>query len=771
MKDKPGSKTDLIRRRFLVGGIVQGVGFRPYIFNLAESEELTGFVSNTSAGVLIEIQGVPSNVNGFFKRLKLEAPALSKIVSVESDEISLVENCTDFTIEISQNTPGTNTLIPADMATCEDCLKDVFTPGNRRYGYAFTNCTNCGPRWTIIDRIPYDRPFTSMAPFTMCAACQAEYENPRDRRFHAQPNACPECGPQVWLEIDGERKEEPGVLAAVAKLLSDGKILAIKGLGGFHLAVDASNEEAVQRLRQRKNREAKPLAVMAPNLKAVSEIVFLDDQQSTQLLSPQAPILLLDKLAETPLAPSVAPGHQKLGVMLPYTPLHHLLFRELNNYSIKSLIMTSGNSSDEPICLNNQEARNRLSPIADAFVFHNRDILRRADDSVLQVLNGKPHFFRRSRGFSPVPVFVSGNGIDVLAVGPELKNTICILKNDRAFLSPHIGDLENLQAYEFFEETLGTLQNVLECEPDVIAHDMHPGYFSSQWAQKQKAQGKTLIPVQHHHAHMVAVMAEHQLSDPAIGLIMDGTGLGEDGTIWGGEILFGDASGYERLGHFDPMPIPGGDAAIKAPWRTAVSYLRSAVGEENVAAHLPDSYSELPVNAVLEMLQKNINSPLTSSCGRLFDAVAALTGRWPLAEYEAQAAIELMALTNHKEVQSAQPWPLPECPPSLVLPVGSLVIATARDVSKGVSAEIVSARFHRSLIELLAQAAYLAAKQKNISQVVLSGGVFQNEILLAGLVHALEDRNLKVFRPIQTPANDGAICLGQAIIARTRCGL
>lgn len=757
------------RRRLRVGGVVQGVGFRPFVFNLAESLDLTGWVSNTSAGVILEIQGPGASLDAFATRLRTEEPPLARIVSVVVEDIVPEDDPVPFFIKPSENTPGTDTLIPADVATCADCLADMRRPGDRREGYAFTNCTNCGPRWTIISRIPYDRPFTSMAPFAMCPECQAEYDDPRDRRFHAQPNACPVCGPRVWLEVGPETFDDQ-VMTRAATLLADGRILALKGLGGFHLATDAGNEKAVTRLRDRKMREAKPLAVMAADLDAARTLGLLDGDAEALMNAPQSPIVLLPKREGTYLAPAVAPGHGRIGVMLPYTPLHHLLFDALAPHGVRTLVMTSGNSSDEPICLENDEARHQLGKIADGLLLHDRGIVRRADDSVVQILDGETHFFRRSRGYAPVPVFVRGEGADILAVGPELKNTVCVLKRDRAFLSPHIGDLENLKAFGFFEETIGTLQGVLETEPAVIAHDRHPGYFSTQWARKQEARGRRLVGVQHHHAHMVAVMAEHLHPGPVLGLIMDGTGYGDDGTIWGGEILLGDATGYSRLGHFDPAPLPGGDAAIKAPWRTAVSYLRQAFGDRRVEEFLPPSFAEQHVGPVLEMLRKNINSPLTSSCGRLFDAVAALTGRWSVARYEAQAAIELMTLTTRAAVEAAPPWPGIGIGETLVLPTGPLVAAAAGDVRDGATAEEISARFHATLIRLLTEAARRAAADTGVRDVVLGGGVFQNEILMGGLDAALQEAGLRVLRPVQVPANDGGVALGQAVIARATCG-
>ena len=762
---------DVLRRRLLVGGIVQGVGFRPYVFNLAESEKLVGTVTNTSAGVVIEIQGPATAIDNFCTRLRPDAPALSKIVSVESEVIPTITNDTSFTIEISQNTPGTNTIIPADMATCADCLDDIRDPHNRRFAYPFTNCTNCGPRWTIIDRIPYDRAYTSMVSFEMCEACQQEYEDPRDRRFHAQPNACPACGPQMWLVNADTGINTDTPLEDAARLLAEGKILAVKGLGGFHLAVNAFDQDAVMRLRKRKHREAKPLAVMTATLASASRLVHITEEDGELLQSPEAPIVLLEKHPSEDgvnIAVGIASDHRRLGIILPYTPLHHLLFDCLESQGINALVMTSGNSSDEPICLANEDAQTRLHNIADAFLLHNRDIKRRADDSVMQRVSKQAHFFRRSRGYAPIPIFVESKGPDIIAVGPELKNTICILKKDRAFISPHIGDLENLHAFEFFQETIDTLQSVLECDPEIIAYDSHPAYLSTQWALKQKSKGKQLVSVQHHHAHMVAVMAEYYLHNPVIGLIMDGTGYGNDKTIWGGEVLVGDAEKFSRLGHFETVPLPGGDAAVKAPWRTAISYLNQAVGSEELLELLPDTFEVHAVESVLEMLNKGINSPLTSSCGRLFDAVAALAGPWHQTQYEAQGAIELMALTSLEEVQISKPLFDVKLDQSLLLPASSLVLEVAKMARLKISPAVISARFHRTLIEILTQAALMASIKTGISNIVLAGGVFQNEILLSGLFNSLLAVGLNPYRPVQTPVNDGSIALGQAIIARAQ---
>ena len=783
----PPPLSRLSRHRLLVDGIVQGVGFRPFVYKLARSENLAGFVTNTSEGVVIEIQGSDETLDRFAVRLTDEAPPLADIVSVAQAGMEIQAGAKGFEIRASVDAPGTRTLIPFDVATCDDCLAEIRDPGDRRCGYPFTNCTNCGPRWTIIGRIPYDRPHTSMAPFTMCPLCQIEYEDPGDRRFHAQPNACPACGPRVWLEdADGVVPGRTDPLEAAAGLLAVGRILAIKGLGGFHLAVRADDEKAVARLRRRKNRESKPLAVMAGNLESARLLGIFGAAEEQMLTSPRAPIVLVIKNDGGQLAaPSVAAGHRRLGVMLPYTPLHHLLFDKLRARGVEALVLTSGNASDEPICLGNSEAAGRLRGIADSWLLHDRDIVRRADDSVIQILDDGPLLFRRSRGYAPVPIHLKGDaaaGPDILAVGPELKNTVCLLKEDRAFLSPHIGDMGNLQAFEFFSETVATLQDVLECRPGVIAHDLHPGYFSTRWAKEQADGGAALEPVQHHHAHMAAVMAEHGLTGPVIGLIMDGTGYGTDGTIWGGEILAGDLKDFRRLGHLDHVALPGGDAAIRAPWRAAVSYLRHAYGDD--LPKLP-WMADLPVAPVVEMLTKGVNSPVTSSCGRLFDAVAALTGGWLEARYEAQAAIEMMALISTDEVVSAAPFlpllsrdaPRRATPgqaalskgiDGFIVPVDQVIQGVVEALAMGAVPAEISARFHRTLIDLFVAAAREASCRSGLKDVVLGGGVFQNEILLQETDRLLRLEGFTVHRPLLVPANDGAVALGQAAVARAR---
>jgi len=770
-------RKNIRRRRLLVNGIVQGVGFRPFVFNLAGEGNLSGFVTNTSEGVVIEIQGPAPELDLFARRLREQTPPLASIVSVTESESPPIPGDDCFIIRPSENLPGTSTFIPPDVATCPDCRREILDPADRRYGYPFTNCTNCGPRWTIIGRIPYDRPFTSMADFHMCPACQREYDDPRNRRFHAQPNACPRCGPRAWLTgpdgapLRNGADADGDPLAGAAELLATGKIVAVKGLGGFHLAVRADDEAAVARLRQRKGREAKPLAVMTAGLDTARALARISPGEAELLAGPAAPIVLLEKLPDAALAAAVCPGHRRVGVMLAYTPLHILLLEALAARGVGALVMTSGNLGEEPICLDNDEALARLGNIADAWLLHDRRILRRADDSVVQVLPGGLHFFRRSRGFAPVPVLLANQPEDgpvVLAVGPELKNTICLLKENRAFLSPHVGDLANLEANRFFQETVATLQEVLECTPDIIAHDLHPDYFSTRFARQQT--GTVLVAVQHHHAHMAAVMAEHGLAGPVIGLIMDGTGYGTDGTIWGGEILVGNTHRFDRFAHLEQVPLPGGDAAVKEPWRMAVSHLRGALGDDPAAWPDLPFLAHRPVDQLLEILARGVNSPLTSSCGRLFDAAAALTGRWSEVHYEAQAASEFMALTTAEMVAAARPFDLtgPAITGSgpAILPAGPLITAVARAVAGGTSPATISTRFHRTLADLLTRAALLAHRETGLSTVVLAGGVFQNEILTRTMMTALEQAGLRPFRPELCPANDGGVALGQAVIAR-----
>ncbi len=751
---KPGS---IERRRILVNGIVQGVGFRPFVYNLARRYGLTGTVLNTSSGVEIEIEG--TGLDHFEHSLKRDPPPQAVLSSFASEVIPLC-NDTEFSIGFSLGVEKVSTQIAPDLALCPDCLRELFDPNDRRYLYPFINCTNCGPRYSIVTGIPYDREKTAMRRFEMCDQCRAEYEDPANRRFHAQPNACPDCGPRLGLRDNSGKMiaSAEEVVIRAAELLREGKIVAVKGLGGFHLACDAKNDAAVRRLRQRKHREEKPLAVMTADLEVARGLCCLDRDEEEALLSPAAPIVIAAARGDHGMAPSVAPLTDKLGVIVAYTPLHHLLLREFGGV----LVMTSGNLSEEPICIDNREAVDRLANIADYFLVHDRDIYMRGDDSVVMKMAERIRPLRRSRGFVPRPVALSGDGPQVLAVGGELKNTVCLLKGDQAFPSQHLGDIKNLEAFRFFREAIDHLREIFEAEPELVVHDLHPAYHSTGWAREE--QELPVLAVQHHHAHLAACLAENRKEGPAIGIILDGSGYGSDGTIWGGEILVGDFSGFTRYGCLEPMPLPGGDAAVKAPWRTAVAYLEKAF-----SGSLPDLpfMAEHDIGPIREMVQRGINSPLTSSCGRLFDAVAAMSGGRQTIAYEGQAAVELMEAAGRDGGDSAYRWDIVPKNDILWLGVRGLIRQVADDVLRGVSRPAISRRFHRTLIEMLAGAAERVREQTELDTVALSGGSFNNYLLLEGLIGHLEGKGFEVLVHRQLPAGDGCLSLGQAVIGRS----
>jgi hydrogenase maturation protein HypF len=762
---------NLQRRRILVNGIVQGVGFRPFVYNLARRYGLAGTVVNTSSGVEIEIEGI--ELDHFENSLKNDLPPQAMLSSF-STEVIPVCNDTDFSIGFSQAVGRVATQIAPDLAICSDCLRELFAPDDRRYLYPFINCTNCGPRFSIVTSIPYDRGNTAMRRFEMCDDCRAEYEDPADRRFHAQPNACFECGPRLSL-CGSDGKEISGaeqLVARAAGLLRDGGILAVKGLGGFHLACDAGNEEAVRLLRRRKNREEKPLAVMAADPAMVRRLCRLDRDEAGAFLSPAAPIVVAAACADNGIAPSVAPFTDKLGVMAAYTPLHHLLLRQFGT----PLVMTSANLSEEPICIDNREALARLAGIADYFLIHDRDIHMRGDDSVVMKMAGRIRPLRRSRGYVPRPIPVNGDGPRVLAVGGELKNTVCLLKGNQAFPSQHLGDIKNLEAFGFFKEGIHHLQKIFEVEPELVVHDLHPAYLSTRWAREE--QGLPVLAVQHHHAHLAACLAENHHDGPALGIILDGSGYGPDGTVWGGEILVGDFKGFKRYGCLEPMPLPGGDAAVKAPWRTAVAYLdRAFEGDSPNPPYLSEPLilslsKDLPfmaahdIEPILEMVKKKINSPLTSSCGRLFDAVAAISGGRQTIAYEGQAAIELMEAAGRGEEEPAYRWDIAPKDDILYVGIRALIRQVAEDVAAGISLAVISRRFHRTLIEMLAGAAERVRSVTALNTVALSGGSFNNYLLLEGLLGLLEDKGFEVLTHQQLPAGDGCLSLGQAMIGR-----
>lgn len=746
-------------RRLLIRGIVQGVGFRPFVYQLARRLGLAGEVANTSEGVVVYLEGQTAALDAFEVALEGEAPPLARITGIETCKAE-VRHLTDFRIQTSRRNASRATLISPDMGVCDACLAELFDPADRRFGYPFINCTHCGPRYTIIDDIPYDRPHTSMRRFTMCPACQAEYDDPADRRFHAQPNACPVCGPQVTLcTADGKPVAATDPIAEAAGRLKSGRIAAIKGLGGFHLAVDALNSEAVERLRRRKRREAKPFALMVPDLAAARRLVLLDPAAETLLVSPRRPIVIAPRRPDNPVASQVAPGNRYYGILLPYTPLHHLLLRQ----GFQALVMTSGNLSDEPICIDNSEALARLGGIADDFLIHDRDIYLRSDDSIVRRAAGATRFIRRSRGYVPAPVALRHRLPPVLACGAGLKNTVCLTRGAEAFVSQHVGDLENLAAYRFLEKTVAHLERILDVRPQIVAHDLHPDYLSTRYALGRT--GVRHIAVQHHHAHIVSVMAEHGLKGPVIGLALDGTGYGADGAVWGGEVLVADAGRFTRAGHLAYVPMPGGAAAIREPWRMAAAHLEDAFGDGWKCLDLP-LFAATPVTELdlaARMARSGVNAPPTSSLGRLFDAVAALCGLKAQVHYEGQAAMEL-EMAADPEAPGCYPY---EVAPGAALTVRTapLIRAVAADLGAGVPLSVVAGRFHRTVIDLFVDLCRQVRQRTGLQQVALSGGVFQNVIVLEGMMRALGDAGFKVYTAEQVPANDGGISLGQAVAA------
>ncbi len=757
----------LVRRRIHVAGIVQGVGFRPYVYRLATERHLAGQIANTSSGVVIEVEGAAEVVDDFLSSLPAEAPPLALVTDIQAVEIDRT-GVDDFTILPSDPSASVRTLISPDIATCEDCLRELFDPDDRRHRYPFINCTNCGPRFSIVKGIPYDRPQTSMSVFAMCPRCLAEYEDPRNRRFHAQPNACWQCGPQLeFCDSRGQRLSVEDPIAEAVARLRAGDIVAVKGLGGFHLAVDATNTEAVGRLRERKHRIEKPFAVMVSDLETVSRFCTLGDEERKLLCQLQRPVVLLPRTNPGPLADNIAPFNPNLGIFLPYTPVHHLLF---GDSELRALVMTSGNLSEEPIAIGNSEAVSRLGDIADWFLLHNREILLRCDDSVLRRTGGRTRQIRRSRGFVPVPVFLKREFPPTLAVGGELKNTICLLRVREALLSQHIGDLENVEAYKFFQEAVEHFQRILEIRPGIVAYDLHPDYFSTRWARAQS--GMQAIGVQHHHAHIASCMAENHLDGRVIGFALDGTGYGMDGRIWGGEVLLATYVDFERAAHLAYVPLPGGAAAIREPWRMAMSHLWASFGADLLKLPIP-LFRQIPqtrVLTVLQMMERQVNSPLTSSCGRLFDAVAALINLRQEVNYEAQAAIELEMCRD--EAAAGQPYPfgLSETGDLLQIDSRPLFRAVVKDLLRSAAAGQISQRFHDGLVEVLAAIARILRKRTSLNTVCLSGGTFQNVYLVDSLQHRLQCEGFEVYTHSQVPAGDGGISLGQAIVAAHRVG-
>ena len=754
--------------RISARGVVQGVGFRPFVYQLATKYNLKGWVCNTSEDVKIEVQGESKDLKRFLSELQDNAPPLASIESITVTYHPPAEY-TNFEIRHSIAEEGKYQLVSPDIATCQACLKEIFSPEDRRYHYPFTNCTNCGPRFTIIEDIPYDRPKTTMRSFQMCPECQAEYDNPLDRRFHAQPNACPKCGPRLeLLDAKGNHIKTPDVITTASQLLKKGKVIAIKGLGGFLLACDATSQKTVELMRKRKRRPFKPLAIMVADIDEAKRHCYISEAEEKLLTSPQSPIVLLQWKPESTVCQAIAPNLKYLGVMLPYTPLHHLLLREVG----LPLVMTSGNISEEPICKDNDEAVRRLSGIADYFLVHNRDIYARYDDSVTVIERGEVQLTRRARSYAPYPIHLNFQAKQVLGCGAEEKNTFCLTKDNYAFISQHVGDMENLETLEHFQNTLALYKKLFRIEPEIIAYDLHPEYLSTKYALELGSQFNNLkpVPVQHHHAHIASCMVDNNVETPVIGVALDGTGYGSDGHIWGGEFLFADYNGFQRMGHLEYLPLPGGAAAIKRPYRTAIGYLLKLQGEGSLNSKLAflKQMDPVEIELIKRQIQTGLNSPLCSSMGRLFDAVSALIGVRSEIDYEGQAAVELeMAAYDgcDKVGNKSYPFSIIESEGVNIVKLKELLSAIVEDLYHGISKATISTRFHNTVAQIICQMCQLIAKRTGINQAALSGGVFQNRLLLRKVMPLLESAGFSVLTHKQVPCNDGGISLGQAVIA------
>ncbi len=762
------SETDPSQRRRItvtVRGVVQGVGFRPFVFNTASRLELAGWVLNEADMVQIEVAGPAERIDSFLRVLRESPPSQARVETIDVVEKDARRNHLPnrFEIRASRGTASPRPTIPADLATCPECLAEIRTKGERRYRYPFTNCTNCGPRWSIIRQLPYDRPRTSMAAFEMCADCRREYEDPTDRRFHAQPIACPACGPQLELLDTLGRNAGSGdeaLGAAVAAVLA-GQVVAVKGLGGFQLLVDATNDDAVRRLRDRKRRYDKPLAVMIGSLADVRHRCLVSEMEADALLGHEAPILLLrrreDEAAVSDIAPAVAPANPYLGVMLPYTPLHHLLMDAIG----RPIVCTSGNLSEEPMAISRKDAVKRLGPIADLFLVHDRPIVRPVDDSVARVGPQGPQVLRRARGYAPLPIRLSDSGPCVLAVGGHLKNTVALAIDDQAVLSQHVGDLDNLASIEVHRQAIADLIEFFQCRPQAVACDLHPDYASTRTAERLAHEwGVPLIPVQHHHAHVAACMAEHSLRGPVLGFSWDGTGCGTDGTVWGGEVLQCCDDRFSRVGHLRTFALPGGDRAGREPRCSAAGLLFEILGPE--AAEIARSwFRPMELTNLLTLLKRRVNSPRTSSMGRLFDAVACLCGLAPVISFEGEAAMELEFAVDSNEKEA---YLLPEVdgPEGSIADWEPLVRAVLEDRNQEVGVERISARFHNAIVDWTAN----VSERIGCADVVLSGGCFQNAILATRIVQRLSKQGFNVYTQMKVPPGDGAVALGQLLIAR-----
>lgn len=774
------------RLHITIRGAVQGVGFRPFVYRLATGMNLPGWVLNSSQGVFIEVEGEKQSLDAFLLRIEKEKPERSFIQSLEFSVLDPI-GYTGFEIRQSDGAGVKSALILPDIATCPDCLREIFDPLNRRYLYPFTNCTNCGPRFTIIEALPYDRPNTSMKKFEMCDDCRCEYESPSDRRFHAQPNACPKCGPHLELWNEGGKllSSEHEALLEAADAIRQGKIVAVKGLGGFHLIVDARNDSAVKRLRERKHREEKPLALMYPTLKGVKIDCVVSELEERLLLSPESPIVLLQRRAansnfEYPISnldivASVAPNNPYLGVVLPYTPLHHILMRELGF----PVVATSGNLSDEPICTDEGEALKRLSGIADLFLVHNRPIVRHVDDSVVRMLMGRESVMRRARGYAPLPIHVAAfYETPLLAVGAHLKNTVALSNGENVFISQHIGDLETEEAHWAFQNACRDLPVLYDTKPELIICDRHPGYLSTQYAKDQNTR---VIEVQHHYAHIAACMAENELDGRVLGVSWDGTGYGLDETVWGGEFLLTDHSSFQRVASFRQFRLPGAERAIKEPRRAAIGVLYAVFGEglfERTDIPVLESFKEIELKLLRQILSRNVNSPLTSSVGRLFDAVASILGLRQRVSFEGQAAMELEFAIEGTEIDEAYQFriltreheiekgaipksAIDSLPSPIVIDWKPLILGVLHDTRHNVSPGVISTKFHNTLVQIIWEIAGRIGEER----VVLSGGCFQNKYLTERTVRRLEAMGFRPYWHQRVPPNDGGIALGQVYAA------
>lgn len=746
------------RYQIHLSGAIQGVGFRPFVYRLAADLNLTGWVQNSPQGVEIEVEGAVLNLNEFLLQLHSEKPSHAFIQSLEYTVLDPA-GAGQFEIrESSHSGKKTVTLIP-DIAPCPACLREIQDPNDRRYLYPFTNCTYCGPRFSIIEKIPYDRHNTSMKKFTMCPLCQAEYDNPNNRRFHAQPNACPECGPHIelWGAAGSLIASNHDALLQTAEALCEGLIVAVKGVGGFHLMADARNEEALRRLRRRKNREEKPLALMFPGLEILKTVARVNELEERLLASPEAPIVLLERKDQTGwIAPAVAPGNPNLGAMLPSSPLHFLLMKELGF----PVVATSGNLTNEPICIDEVESLMRLSGIADRFLVHNRPILRPVDDAILRVVLGRELMLRRGRGYAPLPIHLKTPLKPVLAMGAHLKNTVAASKGSELYVSQHIGDLETPQAVRSFTRTVEDWNRLYDFMPNRFACDLHPDYYSTIYAKRHYPETQQ---VQHHYAHILACMTENQLSDPVLGVAWDGTGYGPDGTIWGGEFLRATLGSFHRAAHFRLFPLPGADSAVKEPRRTALGLLYEMCGSslfDQKELHPLQAFSEQEKMILKEMLEKDLRAPRTSSAGRLFDAAASLIGLRQTVSFEGQAAMEMEFAASGEAPLSSYSFKITEGK-TLVIDWEPMVYELLSDLQMGLPREVMAAKFHQMLIKSLVEIARRIGEKK----VVLSGGCFQNKILTTGAVEKLREAGFQPYWHQRIPPNDGGIALGQAVAA------